>query len=184
MTSLLCKILWLMDTSLVRILYFFTSTRGAHIYVKDQILFCGKMCQYISFTRLDDLKFNCQHVPLCTIGSRYNAVQFITILHTALRWQQQNVNQTSKSQETPHTSPWRASYEVSIMRIVKKTNRVITAPRCIWPYYSMGWPLIRKSIYTMVLLFPWHWEGTSSIPRALVPDNVIGLSSTCNACLK
>ena len=42
------------------------------------------------------------------VECRYIAVQFITILHTALRWQQQNINQTSNSQQTPHTSPSRA----------------------------------------------------------------------------
>ena len=34
-----------------------------------------------------------------------NTVQFIMILHTPLQWQQQNENQTSNSQQTPHTSP-------------------------------------------------------------------------------
>ena len=65
-----------------------------------------------------------------TVECRYNAVQFITILPPALRWQEQNVNQTSKSQHTPHTSPSRASYGVSIVRIWEKINRVITAPHC------------------------------------------------------
>ena len=32
---------------------------------------------------------------------RYNMAHFIKILHTALRWQQQNVNQTLNSQHTP-----------------------------------------------------------------------------------
>ena len=68
---------------------------------------------------------------LTTVKRRYNAVHFITIWHTPLRWQQQNVNQTSNSQQTPPTSPSRASYEVSVMRILKKMDRVITAPRCI-----------------------------------------------------
>ena len=36
---------------------------------------------------------------------RYNAVQFITILHTTQRLQQRNMNQTWNSQQTPHTSP-------------------------------------------------------------------------------
>ena len=58
-----------------------------------------------------------------TVECRYNAVQIITILHTALRWQQQNVNQTSNS---------RASYGVSIMRILEKVDRVITTTHCMW----------------------------------------------------
>ena len=56
--------------------------------------------------------------------------QFITILHTALRWLQQNVNQTSNSQQTPHTLPSRVSYGVAIMSISKIFDCVITAPYC------------------------------------------------------
>ena len=52
-----------------------------------------------------------------TVECRYNTVHFITILPSALRWQQQNINQTSKSQQTPHTSPSPASYGMSIVRI-------------------------------------------------------------------
>ena len=79
-----------------------------------------------------------------TAECHYNAVQFITILPSALRWQQQNVNQTSKSQHTPHTSPLRASYRVSILKIWEKINRVITAPHC-----------------TSVMLH-WHWGNEVS----------------------
>ena len=59
-------------------------------------------------------------LKLHTVECRYNMVQFITILNTALRWQQQNLNQTSNSQQTPHTSPSRVSYEVSVMRYWRK----------------------------------------------------------------
>ena len=52
------------------------------------------------------------------------------VFDTALQCQQQNVNHTSNSQQTPHTSPSRASYGVSIMGMLKKTDRVITAPQC------------------------------------------------------
>ena len=55
----------------------------------------------------------------------------MTILPLALWWQQQNVNQTSKSQQTPHTSPSRASYVVAIVRIWEEIDRVITALHCI-----------------------------------------------------
>ena len=68
---------------------------------------------------------------LHTVECRYNAVQFITLLTTALRRQQQNLNQTSNSQQTPHTSPSWASYGASIVRILKKIDRVIMAPHCI-----------------------------------------------------
>ena len=47
-------------------------------------------------------------------------VQFITILHTTLRGQKQKRNQTSNSQQTPHNSPSRVRYGVSIMRNLKK----------------------------------------------------------------
>ena len=36
-----------------------------------------------------------------------------------------------ESQQTPHTSPSRASYGVSIVRILQKIDRVITAPHCM-----------------------------------------------------
>ena len=61
---------------------------------------------------------------------RYNAVQFIMILPSALRWQQQNVNRTSNSQQTTHNSPWWASYGVSIVRIWEKIDRITTALHC------------------------------------------------------
>ena len=40
-----------------------------------------------------------------TLECRYNTFHFITILHTALRWQQQYINQTSHSQQTPIPRP-------------------------------------------------------------------------------
>ena len=40
-----------------------------------------------------------------TVECRHNAVNFITILQTELQWQQQNVNKTWNTQQTPHTSP-------------------------------------------------------------------------------
>ena len=42
-----------------------------------------------------------------TVGYRFNAVQYIMLLHTVLQWQQQNTNQTLNSQKTPVS---RASY--------------------------------------------------------------------------
>ena len=137
-------------------------------------------------------------ICICTVECRYNAVQLIKISYTALRWQQQNVNQTSNSQQTwsslalhwrhndhggvsnhqprgcllnrlfrhrwkktsklrvtgfcagnspgpvnsPHKGPVTrkmfpfddvitARYGVSIMKILKKSDRIITAPGCI-----------------------------------------------------
>ena len=37
-----------------------------------------------------------------------------------------------KFTSTLHTSPWRASYGVSVVRILEKIDRVITAPHCIY----------------------------------------------------
>ena len=55
-----------------------------------------------------------------TVKCLNNAVQFIAILHTALHWQQQNINQTWNSQQTPHSSPWPVSYGVSVVRKWRK----------------------------------------------------------------
>ena len=41
------------------------------------------------------------------------------------------MKQIFESQETPHTSPSRASYGVSLARLLEKIDRVITAPHCI-----------------------------------------------------
>ena len=59
-------------------------------------------------------------------------VQHIMILHNTILWQEQNINHFSKSQKTPHTSPLRARYEVSFMRILENIDHVIMAPQCIW----------------------------------------------------
>ena len=68
----------------------------------------------------------CSRVPL------YNAVQFGTILHVTLLWQWQNVNKILISQQPPHTSPWWASYGVSIVRIWEKIDRLVTAQHYIY----------------------------------------------------
>ena len=54
---------------------------------------------------------------LHTVKCRNNVVQFIMILHMALRWQQQNINHNSNPQQTRHTSPSWASYGVSIKHL-------------------------------------------------------------------
>ena len=62
----------------------------------------------------------------------YNSVQYIMLLHTAMRWQQQNIQQISNSQKTHHISPSRASYGVSVMSISHKIDRVTAAPHCTY----------------------------------------------------
>ena len=67
-----------------------------------------------------------------TVKCRYSAVNNSKILH---RWSQelgQNIYQMLNPQNTPHTSPWRESYGVSSVKICEKTDRVITAPHCIY----------------------------------------------------
>ena len=61
------------------------------------------------------------------VKCRCNAIKFTGILHRALRWRQ-NPNQilySQYSQKTPHTSPSRTNYEVSIMRIWEEIDSVI-----------------------------------------------------------
>ena len=67
-----------------------------------------------------------------TVECHYDAVQFIMILHTALPCQQHNINETSNWQQTPHSPPSSASYEVFIVRIWEKTYHVIMTLYCIW----------------------------------------------------
>ena len=81
-----------------------------------------------------------------TVEYHHNAVQFITILHMTLWWQQQNIYHTSNSQQTPHTSPSQASYGVSIVRFFKKIDCDITAPNCI----SL-WNLKRFSVTRIIV---------------------------------
>ena len=67
-----------------------------------------------------------------TIECCRHAVWFNTIKHTTLRWQWQNVNEILIPHQTRHTSFLRASYGVSIVRILETIERVITVPHCIW----------------------------------------------------
>ena len=41
-----------------------------------------------------------RHLDSHIIGYRYNAVQYIMLMHTVLQWQQQDTNQTLNSQKT------------------------------------------------------------------------------------
>ena len=78
------------------------------------------------------------------VECRYNAVWYHMILKTALQRLKQNINQSLPPHKTPHTSPLRASYGVSIVRIFEK-NR---------PRYNDTAP------FKEILLFgshPIHW---------------------------
>ena len=88
---------------------------------------------------------SCNARILCTDTCRYNVVQF-TIWHTALRWQQHNVNQTSthNRQRIP-CSNGRALWGVSIVRILKKIDRLITARTVSQQIGSMFHSSLRSS---------------------------------------
>ena len=55
-----------------------------------------------------------------TVECHINTVEFIMILHMALWWQQQNINQTSNSQQTTHTSPSKTCYGVLLWEFWRK----------------------------------------------------------------
>ena len=63
-------------------------------------------------------------------------MQYITISHTTIQREEQNINQISKSQQPPHISPLRANYGVSVVRILQKFDHVITASHCDKLVYS------------------------------------------------
>ena len=79
---------------------------------------------------------------------------FFTILHTALRWQWKMIDQTSNSQQTPHTSPSRASKGVSVVRILEKTDRIITVPHCT--YLCIWYPL--EAYPTLPMPDKWEYD--------------------------
>ena len=75
-----------------------------------------------------------------TVKCHYNAVQFFT-LHTVLRWQWQNIDQTLNSQ---HTS-W-VSYGVSVVRMSEKIDQLLMALHCTWNIISVDEQLLFKSL--------------------------------------
>ena len=65
---------------------------------------------------------------LHTLECRYNAMQYNTInVHP-----RQSIDQGLHTLKKPHISPSRASYGVSIVNILEKTDRFITVPHCIY----------------------------------------------------
>ena len=104
-------------------------------------------------------------VSVDTVECRCNTVQFIAISSfLALQWQQQNLNQSSNSQQTPHTSPSRASYGESLVGICENIDRVITAPhRTVFGLKTLLWG------------GPWIIIPAASIPRITATWWVPGL---------
>ena len=94
-----------------------------------------------------------------TVECRYNVVRFITILHVALWWQKQDVYLNLISQQTPHTSPSRASCGVSIMRILGKIDRVIMAPHCMYISHTLLSFLVVRHSVMLRLLFNSLWPS-------------------------
>ena len=88
-----------------------------------------------------------------TVKFCYNAVQFIMILHTALQWQQQNMNETWIPQQTPHSSPWWASYGVSVVWKLEKIDSIIMAPHCM-AHGSEIWRVCEIKFWYMLCC--WH----------------------------
>ena len=72
------------------------------------------------------LKAGTVNVQLSAVITRSDLSQYY-IRHSD-NWQK--VNQILESQHTPHISPSRASYGVSVVRILEKIDCVMTAPRC------------------------------------------------------
>ena len=72
-----------------------------------------------------------RHVTV-TVRCHHNTDQYNMTLHTALQWLRHYINLSLNSQKTPHILPIRASYRVSIVSILEKTDHVITAPHCIY----------------------------------------------------
>ena len=108
------------------------------IYIKSDKLSCISVkTQYydqptcfaqaeVNLNNLSNYRVKCHHFRsqaeyrIYAVECRYNAVEYNTIMHTSLQWSRQNINQGLHSQETPHSSPSRASYDASIVSFWSK----------------------------------------------------------------
>ena len=77
-----------------------------------------------------------------TVESHYNAVQYNMILHTLLQWLRQSMNHGWTHKIHPIA---RSNYEMYIVRIREKIDRVITAPYCIW-WVWVEYPICHDSL--------------------------------------
>ena len=121
---------WFFFPKSIQMWFYFVlrSTAGWHILLRYTLIDWDVLILAIYSTTSNVLMIRRARMSSCmivtqleyTVECRYTAFHFVTILHTP--WQQQNVNQTSNS---------RGSYGVSILRVLKKIYRVITAPHCI-----------------------------------------------------
>ena len=69
-----------------------------------------------------------------TVKHCYSVVQHNMILHMVPQRLRQSMHQRLYSQKTPHTSPSRASYGMSFVRIWVTIDSVIRAPHCTWHF--------------------------------------------------
>ena len=78
--------------------------------------------------------------------------QFIAILHTELRWQQQNTSQTSKfSQQTPHTGVYYENFEENWLHY-NNTTLYLDVPELtpegeVYHYRDATWALATCSLF-------------------------------------
>ena len=97
---------------------------------------CRAKCCYCVWNHNDpparDLVDYSEPVKIYIVMCRYNAVEYDLIWKTSLQWLRQSINQSLNPQNTPHTSPWRASYGICFVRILNEINHVITTPHFIY----------------------------------------------------
>ena len=108
-----------------------------------------------------------------SVECHYNATQFIMILHTALWWQWQHLNQTLDSRKTPHTSPSGASYGGVYCGILEDLDRIIThVIVCLIKTHRLMRRLPR-SYHCLQLIFPWTkctGEALTTVTAVTVPE--------------
>ena len=99
-----------------------------HFEISENIVVRNRATMYQTnlLDQLWVLRWRDIYLDIHTVECHYNAVQFIMILHIALQWQQQKVNQTSNSQQTPHTLPSWVRNGMSFVKILEKIDHIIT----------------------------------------------------------
>ena len=85
------------------------------------------MQRFIYFEMFNNRIQPIQTLHANTVGCCYKVVQYDIISYTTQQWFHKNVNQRFNSQKISHTLPSWASYRVSILRVLKNTEHIITA---------------------------------------------------------
>ena len=96
-------------------------------------------------------------------GLNYHDITYDTAITVA------EINHILEWQQTPHSSPSRASYAVSIVRILEKIDRVITVSPCI---HSTSVCLYTGTISgsTFSFLLKFMWSMPRPMPAAIHPN--------------